>query len=364
MKRLIATLSLVCFSYTSLACTAVNMTAKDGSVIAGRTMEWAFDMKWSLASIPQGSKLKLSAPSATGLPDIQLMSKYALVGVFPAVIPNTTALLEGQNSAGLGMSGNFLPGFTQYQTVQSQDKHYVSILDFGGFTLGMFANVAELRSELPKYKVWYDASLPSGPTPPWLHFVFTDRSGASIVVEFVKGNMVIHENQSGVLTNAPTYDWHLLNLRNYLNLSKQGPGPALVNGKNVTELGEGGGLLGLPADYTPASRFVRASFLRHFASPANNAVDGTQLMGHILNNVDIPIGVAQSKEGEQTVSDYTQFVAIKDLSNNQLRITNYANRTNYVKIDLNKIFESAKPMTWAIDALPYQTNDISTQLLK
>ena len=364
MKRLIVSLSLVCFSYSTLACTAVNISAKDGSVIAGRTMEWAFDMKWSIASIPQGSKLNLTAPSNTGLPDIQLMTKYAAVGVFPAVIPNTTALLEGQNSVGLGMSGNFLPGFTQYQAVQSSDKHYVSILDFGGFALGMFSSVAELRKEIPKYKVWYDASLPSGPTPPWLHFVFTDRTGASIVIEFIKGNMVIHDNRSNVLTNAPTYDWHLLNLRNYLNLSNQDPRPVLVNGKNVTELGEGGGLLGLPADYTPASRFVRASYLRHFAAPAPTAADGMQLMGHILNNVDIPIGVAQGKEGTQVASDYTQFVAIKDLTNNQLLIANYANRTNYVKIDLNKVFTSAKPIRWAIDGLPYQTNDVTNQILK
>ena len=46
------------------------------------------------------------------------------------------------------MSGNFLPGFTEYQTVTPQDKSYVSILGFGAWALGQFATVGELRLAL------------------------------------------------------------------------------------------------------------------------------------------------------------------------------------------------------------------------
>jgi choloylglycine hydrolase len=251
MKKWIVALTLVSFFHTSYACTAVNIKAVDGTVIAGRTMEWAFDMKWTINSIPQGTKFRTAAPDALKLPPIQFITKYAVLGVSPGVIPGSPALLEGQNSAGLAMSGNFLPGYTEYQTVTAKDLDYVSILDFGTLALGMFANIAELKKELPRYKVWYDASLPSGPTPPWLHFVFTDRSGASIIIEFVKGQMRIHDNVANVLTNAPTYDWHITNARNYLSLSNFGPSSVIVNGQNVTELGQGGGLVGLPADYTP-----------------------------------------------------------------------------------------------------------------
>lgn len=363
MKKWLVALSLVSFLHTSFACTAVNVKATDGTVIAGRTMEWAFDMKWTINSIPQGTRLKVGAPDALKLPPIQFITKYAVLGVSPGIIPGNPALLEGQNSAGLGMSGNFLPGFTEYQTVTAKDLDYVSILDFGALALGMFANIAELKKELPRYKVWYDASLPSGPTPPWLHFVFTDRTGASIVVEFVKGQMRIHDNVANVLTNAPTYDWHITNARNYLSLSNIGPGSVMVSGQNVTELGQGGGLVGLPADYTPPSRFIRAAYLRQLSTPANTRADGVQLVGHILNNVDIPIGVAASKDGNTIVSDYTQWVAIKDLTNQQWHISNYLNRTNYVTIDLKKIFDAGKPGSWLIDQLPYQTIDITNKLV-
>ena len=31
--------------------------------------------------------------------------------------------------------------------------------------------------------------------------------------------MNLHDAPLGVITNAPTYDWHMTNLRNYINLS-------------------------------------------------------------------------------------------------------------------------------------------------
>jgi penicillin V acylase-like amidase (Ntn superfamily) len=347
------------------ACTAVNVVAKDGSVVAGRTMEWAFDMKWELIANPKGSIIPMTAPASMKLPATNLSTNYAFVAVAPGVLQGTPAYLEGQNEAGLGISGNFLPGFTEYQTVTPQDKKYVSVLNFGGFVLGSFGSVKEAKAELPKYKVWYDPSEVKGiPTPPWLHYVITDRSGDSIVVEFVKGQMMIHDNLAGVLTNAPTYDWHLNNVRNYLSLTSTAPQAATINGTNVTELGQGGGLIGLSADYTPPSRFVRQAYLRQFAYKANNGTEALQLVGHLLNNVDIPVGVARSTDGKNTVSDYTQWINLKDLKNNRMKITNYANRTNFVEIDLNQIFKSGKSKTWQIDKLPYPKNDLTAELLK
>jgi choloylglycine hydrolase len=336
----------------SLACTAVDVVAADGSVIASRTMEWAFDMQWTLVSLPKGSSLTLTATPALKLPPVTVASKYAVVGVKPAIIPGDT-LLEGQNAAGLGMSGNFLPGFTEYQTVTPQDKGYVSILGFGAWALGQFATVDELRKALPGIKVWADDTLQSGPTPPTVHFVFTDRGGASIVLEFVRGEQRIYDGVARVLTNAPTYDWQVINLRNYLNLSTIGTTAIRTGENDVTALGQGGGMVGIPGDYTPPSRFVRAAFLKHYSSKPTTADEAIQLVAHILNNVDIPIGIAQSKDGNKVVSDYTQWVAIKDLTNNRLLIADYAHRTTYLTLDLNPIFAQDKPAAALITALPY-----------
>ena len=346
------------------ACTAVDIMAADKSVIAGRTMEWAFDMQWTLVSQPKGTELQLTAPPGLDLPAHTVSTKYAVVGVSPAVIPGG-ALLEGQNSEGLGMSGNFLPGFTEYQTVTKDDKEYVSILGFGAWALGNYANVAELRAALPDIKVWYDSSLPSGPTPPTLHTIFTDRSGDGMVVEYVGGELQIHDNAAHVLTNAPPYEWHLLNLRNYLNLSTVGVSAREIGDVNVTAIGQGGGMLGLPGDFTPPSRFVRAAFMRHNITQPANADEATQAIDHILNTVDIPIGIAQSKENGQIISDYTQFVSIKDLTRNRLHITDYNHRTTFMTLDLDTIFAQDKPSSVLLSDLPYPKEGIDgTSALK
>lgn len=336
----------------ALACTAVNVVAADKTVIAGRTMEWAFDMKWTLKSLPKGTPLTLTAPADLGLPEKTVATLYSAVGISAEVIPGG-AIIEGQNAAGLGMSGNFLPGFTTYQTVTKADTSYVSILGFGAWALGMHGTVAEVRAALSKTKVWADASLPSGPTPPTIHMVFTDRSGASIIVEYVGGDLQIHDNVASVLTNSPPYDWHLLNLRNYLNLSTMGVGDRRFGTANVTAIGQGGGATGLPGDFTPPSRFVRAAFMRHSMAQPKDAAAATAAIGHILNTVDIPLGVAQSKDGDAVVSDYTQWVAIKDLTHNRMMISDYAHRATFLTLDLDTIFAQDRPSARLVTDLPF-----------
>jgi hypothetical protein len=80
--------------------------------------------------------------------------------------------------------------------------------------------------------------------------------------------------------------------------------------------------------------------------------------------VDIPKGVSRSTAGKQIVSDYTQWVNLKDLKHNRMKIADYSNRTNYIEIDLNQVFESGKSLSWSVDQLPYPSNDMTSQLLK
>jgi len=351
-RAAIAAALLAPLATPSLACTAVDIVARDRTVIAGRTMEWALDMQWNLVSLPKGTPVMLSAPPALALPSRTVATRYPIVGVSPGVIPGNV-LLEGQNAAGLGMSGNFLPGFTHYQTVAPEDRSYVSILGFGTWALGLHATVAELRAALPGIKVWTDPSLPTGPTPPTLHFVFTDRSGDGMVVEYTGGTLRIFDNAAHVLTNAPTYDWHLTNLRNYLNLSATGPANVRVGNVDVTALGQGGGLVGVPGDYTPPSRFVRSAFLRHHIAVPADGAEAVQAVVHILNNVDIPLGIAQSRDGERVVSDYTQWVALKDLTHNRMLIADYAHRTRYVALELDALFAQDRASSVTVSDLPY-----------
>ena len=49
MKKLFLTLIGAASIHSAMACTAINIQAKDGSVVAGRTMEWAYNnMEWTM----------------------------------------------------------------------------------------------------------------------------------------------------------------------------------------------------------------------------------------------------------------------------------------------------------------------------
>lgn len=361
MRKLVLALALGSSLSSSFACTAVDVQAKDGSVIAGRTMEWAFDMNWQLLYYPKGTSFELSAPANSGHDAIKLKSKYAIFGVGTALEDN--AMLDGQNSAGLALSGNFLPGFTQYQTVSKQDKKYLSILEFTQFVLSNYATVAEVKAELPKYKVW-SPNIKNLPIEPTIHFLITDKSGANVVIEFINGEMRLFDTTAGVLTNSPNYDWHMINIRNYLNLSNTSTAHVQTAQGNVTQFGQGGGAIGLPGDYTPPSRFVRAAYLKHFATVPESAAGAVELTGHILNNVDIPKGAITATENGKVIPDYTQWVAIKDISNNQFYFSDYNHRLNYVKIDLNKVFAGSKSFAITLDNVNYPSNDITANLVK
>ena len=61
-----------------------------------------------------------------------------------------------------------------------------------------------------------------------LHASVHDASGRSIVLEFTKEGPKVYDNGPGVLTNAPTFDWHETNLRNFVNLKAMSAGPIRV----------------------------------------------------------------------------------------------------------------------------------------
>ena len=56
-------------------------------------------------------------------------------------------------------------------------------------------------------------------------FVGASAAGSSIVIEPRGGRLVVHDNPTRVLTNAPTLDWHITNLNNSVTLMQAYPAP-------------------------------------------------------------------------------------------------------------------------------------------
>ncbi|MFN9954587.1 MAG: linear amide C-N hydrolase, partial [bacterium] len=122
------------------------------------------------------------------------------------------------NEKGLTANLFYNEGFTKYAEYNpSKAATSVSILALAPYLLMNYATIDEVRKALARIQVVGVMEAAIGAVPP-LHMMLTDRSGKAIVVEFTNGVTVIHDAPLGVITNGPTYDWHITNLLNYANI--------------------------------------------------------------------------------------------------------------------------------------------------
>ena len=48
-----------------------------------------------------------------------------------------------------------------------------------------------------------------------LHWIISDQTGKSMILEYTNTGMHLVDNPVGVMTNSPSFSWHLNNLGNY-----------------------------------------------------------------------------------------------------------------------------------------------------
>lgn len=97
------------------------------------------------------------------------------------------------------------------------------------------------------------------PTSP-MHWIVGSKEG-SFVVESTKDGLKVYDNNWGVLTNAPTFDWMSYNMANYVNLTRHEPTIQFApDMKGIDLFSRGLGSSGLPGGVDSVSRFVRVAF--------------------------------------------------------------------------------------------------------
>jgi choloylglycine hydrolase len=293
-------------------CTNFSLTAHDGSVVVGRTMEFGIELPWDLLVVPRGIAGRGSAPSGPGR---SWPGRYGYVGITvaeahlgPVAIEAQDTVTDGVNDAGLYAGLLYLPTYADYPSAaEVEAQHLLAPIEVASYVLATCATVDEAVSALADVVVWAQDVAPIGVLP--LHLSVHDRSGRAVVVEWVGGSQVVHDNPVGVLTNSPPFDWHLANLRNHVNLTASDLPPVELAHLQIQPLGKGSGMLGLPGDFTPPSRFVRATALSAAAYPAVDSAGALGVALHVLNSFDIPKGVCReshaSAPGAPSLGDYT-----------------------------------------------------------
>ncbi len=317
-------------------CTGITIKSEDGAVIAARTVEWALgDANHdSLVIFPRGHAFTALTPG--GENGLSWNGKYGFVSL---TAYGQEYGPDAMNEAGLYVGVYYFPGYASFAPYDAAGAdRSLSVGDFMRWMLSSFSTVAEVKASLHHVRVVNVEDPRFGGAPLPFHWKIADETGAAIIVEIVDGGQVkVYDALLGVITNAPEYGWHLTNLRNYLGLGGAPKQAITLGGRQFAPFGGGSGLVGLPGDFTPPSRFVRALALTASARSLETAVDAVFEAFRILDNFNIPVGTTASHDAvAQDIASATQITTASDLKNRVLYFHTMDNR-QIQKLDLKKI---------------------------
>jgi choloylglycine hydrolase len=315
-------------------CTSFRVTATDGTVVVGRTMEFPNAMATKLTVLPRDYAGAGQGQDGSGM---KWTAAYGVVGMDAFGQPGT--MTDALNERGLYAALLYMPGFCDYTPAEGRDPaSLMSVIDTVAYVLGVSADIAEAKSAMRRATVWPYVFGPFGSCPP-AHLILHDAAGKSAVIEWRDGEMIVFDNPIGVACNWPHLDWHLTNLRNYINLSSQNPAPITIDGVQLGIMGQGPGMNGLPGDPSSPSRFVRAAALVASLRPvaAGDEMEKTAL--HILNNFDLPLGFIRASD-DPANDDHTLWSSMANLTSLRYIVRTYDNPVPQL-IDLKNVDFSA-----------------------
>lgn len=352
MKRILITLAAAIlvgiFAADADACTGISLTAKDGSRVVARTVEWAATpMQCGYVVAPRGHTHQSYTP--TGENGLKYTSKFGYVGIYTEYEP---FVVEGVNEAGLSAGLFFFPQYGEYAPYDSSfNGSTLCDMQFVSWVLSQFSSIDQVKEAISSIDlVTLDHKIGA------VHWRIAEPGGRMVVLEVVSGVPNFYENTLGVLTNAPGFPWHMTNLNNYINLE---PGSAADNtlkpGITLQPLGHGSGMLGLPGDFTAPSRFVRATFFQTTAPVWDTGFETVVQAFHILNNFDIPVGSQHPKADiPKGLPSATQFTAATDQASMRFYYRTAWN-SNIRCIDLKQVdFKTVKYQSHPLDKVAQQ----------
>lgn len=312
------------------ACTGIKLIAKDNSIVHGRTLEFGIDLDTSIAVVPRGHVFTGTTPLGPGM---SFSTKYGTVGV---IAFDQMAIMDGINEKGLSIGTFYFPDYAGYAEITADNQCLaLSPIEFPHWILSQFATIEEVRSGLSQVLIAPTISPQWGTSPPPFHYIVFDKKGNCLVIEPVKGKLVLYDNKLGILTNSPSFTWHMTNLRNFIHLTPWNAKPLKLNGLDLSALGQGSGMIGIPGDFTPPSRFIRATLFSQNALRAENADKAIFQVFHILNQFDIPLGIVREEKNKMMYADHTSITCARDPQSLKFYFRTYDDPSIRV-IDLNQ----------------------------
>jgi choloylglycine hydrolase len=276
-------------------CTAIKVTGKNN--FFGRNLDINTSYKGVVAIVKRNYPLRFKAIK-------EIYTHYAYIGM-ATIIHGLPLFADGMNEHGLAIAALELVGPTKYR--QKEDlKINIAPYEIIPFILGTCKNIKEVKQKLFKMNI-IDIDLNKFVKNTYLHFLVSDRKH-SIVIEAREDGLKVFDNPYGVLTNTPIFEYHMENIKNYMNLSIEDVRSRFSKKINLAPISKGQGAYSLPGDFTSPSRFIRAAFIANNFYQSEAKDEAIRNYFRVLNNLSFIKGVTLTSNKEFEITAYSSLM--------------------------------------------------------
>jgi choloylglycine hydrolase len=300
-----AATGLLAFQPVAQACSRVLWASPDGQVFVGRTQDWTERAGSAFRVYPRGTE----RVGAVARNPHKWTSKYGSL-VLSAYDMGTH---EGANEKGLAGHALYLAGEDVSFGTRDPRRPGIGVMQWVQYYLDNFATVAEAVEAQKSFAFQIEPLILPNGFPTLVHLSLSDKSGDSAVIEYIGGKAkVYHDRRFNVMTNEPTYDKQIENLKHYRSFGGDKP---------------------LPGERTPSDRFVRAAYYASGLPAPSSRGEGAAYMFSVIRNVSVPFGTG---DPEKPNIASTIFRTVMDLTGGRYYFeSTYA--PNVVWIDFSRI---------------------------
>ena len=270
-------------------CTAISIN--DTAHLFGRTLDLECGLGEEVVISPRNFHIKY------GITPNQ--KHHAIIGA-AHVVGGLPLYYDGMNEMGLCAAALNFPAYAVYGETGVKKRgipSYALITE----VLGKCQTTAEAK-ELLYGAVITSEAFSEGLRPTPLHWIISDKE-TSIAVESVEEGLKIYDNPAGVLSNSPSFPYHMTRLCDYMMLTPSAPTNRLAPAFSLRPYSRGMGAIGLPGDFSSVSRFVRAVYSKMHTRPTSGS-DISRFF-HVIGTVNVPHGIVTTEAGTPASTLYT-----------------------------------------------------------
>lgn len=277
-------------------CTGLRFTDDQGNLFYGRNLD---------VESSYGEKV-LVTPRNYALPykfrdDRQSQRAIIGMGIMAGKYP---MYFDACNEDGLCIAGLNFPKLAHFSDEPVDGKLNLTPYELMLWVCDEFETVAAVKDALKDVNLVNKPFAPQMPVAP-LHWLISDAKAAITVEMSADKGLQVYDNQVGVLTNSPDFEWHVKNLMNYAGLTPNDAADGTWSKQAIASWGVGTGSYGLPGDSLPASRFVKVAYLNANYPTVSGEEANVAKFFNILKNVAMVRGSVTNQNGKDEYTVYT-----------------------------------------------------------